>query len=81
MIKFLPILLALAYGYAAYRFSMMRSKAELDALVEAQPVLVRISAAKRIRDAAERGARTAGEANVSRERLIAAARQFEMQIA
>jgi len=31
MIKFLPILLALAYGYAAYRFSMMRSKAELDA--------------------------------------------------
>jgi chlorophyllide a reductase subunit Z len=57
------------------------AKAEFDALVEAQPVLVRISAAKRIRDAAERGARVAGEASVSRERLSAAARQFEMQVA
>jgi chlorophyllide a reductase subunit Z len=57
------------------------AKAEFDALVEAQPVLVRISAAKRIRDAAERGARLAGEASVSRERLTAATRQFEMQVA
>jgi 3,8-divinyl chlorophyllide a/chlorophyllide a reductase subunit Z len=57
------------------------AKAGFDALVEAQPVLVRISAAKRIRDAAERGARMAGEPNASRERLTAAARQFEMQVA
>jgi 3,8-divinyl chlorophyllide a/chlorophyllide a reductase subunit Z len=58
-----------------------QAKVELDALVEAQPVLVRISAAKRIRDAAERGARAAGEAAVSSERLAKAARQFESQAA
>jgi 3,8-divinyl chlorophyllide a/chlorophyllide a reductase subunit Z len=55
------------------------AKAEFDALVEAQPVLVRISAAKHIRDAAERDARLAGEAHVSRARLSVAARQFESQ--
>jgi 3,8-divinyl chlorophyllide a/chlorophyllide a reductase subunit Z len=55
------------------------AKSEFDALVEAQPVLVRISAAKRIRDAAERGARAAGEAAVSQERLASAALQFERQ--
>jgi 3,8-divinyl chlorophyllide a/chlorophyllide a reductase subunit Z len=58
-----------------------QAKVELDALVEAQPVLVRISAAKRIRDAAERGARAAGEAAVSSKRLAEAARQFESQAA
>ncbi len=43
--------------------------AALDALVDAQPVLVRISAAKRIRDAAERAARAAGEGLITQERV------------
>jgi chlorophyllide a reductase subunit Z len=45
------------------------AKAILDELVEAQPVLLRISAAKRLRDRAEREARKAGEASVCAARV------------
>ena len=48
------------------------AKSDLDAVVERAPVLVRISMAKRIRDAAERAARRAGEDVVSSERLALA---------
>ncbi|WP_298127620.1 chlorophyllide a reductase subunit Z [Brevundimonas sp.] len=45
---------------------------ELEKLVAQQPVIVRISAAKRLRDAAERAARQAGEERVTVNRLFAA---------
>ena len=48
------------------------AKRALDAIVEAQPVLVRISAAKRLRDAAERGARISGETRISNDRVTIA---------
>lgn len=45
---------------------------ELERLVASQPVVVRISAAKRLRDGAEQAARRAGEDRVTRARLTAA---------
>ena len=53
------------------------AREKLDAIIAAQPVLVRISAAKRLRDAAERAAHRAGESCVSGERLADALMEFQ----
>ena len=47
------------------------ARAVLDELLDAEPVLVRISAAKQLRDAAERAARQAGETTVTAARVRA----------
>lgn len=49
-----------------------RSKRLLDEVVESYPVLVRISAAKKLRDAAERHARRAGEDVVTEDDVVTA---------
>lgn len=54
------------------------AKRMLDALVEAAPVLVRISAAKRLRDAAEREAHRAGDDQVTTARVEHARKLVEM---
>jgi 3,8-divinyl chlorophyllide a/chlorophyllide a reductase subunit Z len=43
-------------------------------LLEATPVLIRISAAKRLRDAAEKDARELGDAIVTRDHVLASRR-------
>jgi len=50
------------------------AKAALDELLEREPILIRISAAKRMRDRTEREARKAGEVEVTVERVAASCR-------
>jgi 3,8-divinyl chlorophyllide a/chlorophyllide a reductase subunit Z len=57
------------------------ARSELDRMVDKEPVLVRISAAKRLRDAAERATRDAGQKLVTIDRLRVAARLYEAQSA
>jgi chlorophyllide a reductase subunit Z len=53
-----------------------QAKDAFDRFVDEQPVLVRISAAKRLRDVVERGARRAGHDRVTEELLMSAKRNF-----
>jgi chlorophyllide a reductase subunit Z len=47
------------------------ARAAFDAIIATEPVLVRISAAKRLRDQAERAARQAGETTVTAKQVTA----------
>jgi chlorophyllide a reductase subunit Z len=53
------------------------AKALLDELVEQQPILIRISAAKRLRDAAEQDARSLGDVMVTTDHVLASRRALQ----
>ena len=56
----------LVEGFGRFRHDHLEADPDLyDRLVEGQPMLVRISAAKQLRDRAERRARDAGHGRVS----------------
>jgi chlorophyllide a reductase subunit Z len=48
-----------------------------DELCECFPILIRISAAKRLRDAAERDARDLGDSTVTRDHVLASRRSLQ----
>ncbi|MFM9014021.1 MAG: chlorophyllide a reductase subunit Z [Gemmatimonadota bacterium] len=53
------------------------AKALMDELVEQQPILIRISAAKRLRDAAEQDARVLGDVVVTMDHVLASRRALQ----
>jgi chlorophyllide a reductase subunit Z len=57
------------------------AKAAMDEIVDALPVLIRISAAKRLRDLAERDARDLGDTLVTRDHVLASRRGLASSLA
>ena len=57
------------------------ARIKLDEIVDREPILVRISAAKRLRDSCERDAVAAGENEVSIERVLASAKSISRSAA
>ncbi|MFD0917807.1 chlorophyllide a reductase subunit Z [Pseudahrensia aquimaris] len=57
------------------------ARRKLDEIVDREPILVRISAAKRLRDACERDALAAGEDLISIERVLASAKTISRSAA